>query len=1340
MGKRFLAVMLVFLMMFSLLPVGAFAASKGNEGNEGSEKTVVFTIDQKNYLSGGNIVQTDVAPYIKSLGDGTIGGRTMVPVAFLAPALGTEPAVWHPQERRVTIKKGNDLISITIGSKELVINGKKLLMDVEAEIKDTGDGTGGRTMLPISFIAKALEVAYQWEPISRTVSFYGYTKTYSEKGTFGPQSGLETIDGSVVVKADGVILQNLVIKGNLTIAEEVGDGDVTLNNITVNGETYIRGGGKDSIHINGGQYKNITVQNVNGKVRVVAKDVNNLPVVISEDAKGEEIILEGNFSSVKVEAEGINISTQGNTTIKEIIVSETAKETKLNLAKNTTVEKVVLDSKTEVKGTGTIKEAEIKADGVQFEKKPEKQTVSEKVKEAPKVETPASQPSTGGSSGGGGSSTKPVTGVSLNHSSATMILGGETLELIPTVTPDNATNKSVTWSSDVEDVATVDSNGVVTAVGVGTATITVTTEDGNKTATCTVTVVQAVPVTITGYEGSETEVVIPKFIEGSKIDTIDFTIAETLGADEVGIVTKIGDWALSYPAVPKTKFTIPDSVKIIGEGAFSGNALTHIEIPDSVTEIGYWAFSYNNLTSIIIPDSVTSIGEEAFENNQLTGITIPDSLKIDKSNGIVSLNIGPGAFGYNSFADFANIKLPDGITIIEDWFSNNEHLTSLDLPEGITTIGNNAFQNCGLKSVSIPDSVKSIGNEAFAYNALTSIVIPDSLKIEKDGETSLNIGRNAFSFNEFTNFSNIEMPHDITIIENWFQGNNEITDLSIPSNIKKIGHGAFQSSGLETVVIPDGVTDIGFNAFNYNKLISINIPNSVTSIGGSAFAWNKLTAVEIPDSVKSIGSFAFQYNNITSITIGEGVELGNKIINNNDDNVADYFLDVYNGAGTYTGTQTGPWTKVMPDTSVSTASLTSAQSVQAGDNNVTIAIQLKDSQGNALGGTYDICVSGQLGQSSVMLKESDKVHFNSQGEATINLSIHTAGTYNDAKVELKTASDTWSTIGNTFSIEVTRGEAAKLGIARQPFADKDNPQPIIHVLDEYGNIVTDFNLEVTAAVGVGVGDWTLEGTTPVTALGGIATFGDLTPKTTSDVLNATIVFSGVDLTPVESEPFQVLTPKILADESYTTGQFGKIEYVNVKFSEPVTYSTSVADYTVADAVYSQSITVQNVTSISFDEVRLTLDTLDEDNYTGVVSVTPAEGAITNSFGNTVASAPVNIKDKVKPAMSHAVIVSDDTARIYFSERITIDNPEKGRFQYDPVGGPGSTRLDEDAPPNIISDREVLVTFTGAFSSEITRDSLFAYSPDEGGSSSNIKDLAGNEAEGYTIYGRYISRN
>ena len=86
----------------------------------------------------------------------------------------------------------------------------------------------------------------------------------------------------------------------------------------------------------------------------------------------------------------------------------------------------------------------------------------------------------------------PVTGVSLSPMTATAFLGGSPINLVATVSPANADNPSVTWSSSDTNIATVSESGVVSAVAVGTAIITVTTIDGEFTASSTISV-QAAP-------------------------------------------------------------------------------------------------------------------------------------------------------------------------------------------------------------------------------------------------------------------------------------------------------------------------------------------------------------------------------------------------------------------------------------------------------------------------------------------------------------------------------------------------------------------------------------------------------------------------------------------------------------------------------------------------------------------------------------------------------------------------------------------------------------------------------------------------------------------------------
>lgn len=223
---------------------------------------------------------------------------------------------------------------------------------------------------------------------------------YDKAGTYGPATGSETIDGNVMISTDGVILQNLIIKGNLTISEDVGDGDVTLNNVVVKGETYIRGGGENSIHINGGQYNQVIIEETaTGAIRIVAKDAKGMDVVISEDATGEKIILEGNFDSVSLNANNVNLETQGNTEIGEMKVSDDIKSSGIHFGAGTVVSKLSIDSALSVKNDGRIIQANV-IEGVSFDKAPES------------INNNSTKPST--SKGGGGSNsnnTPSITGI-----------------------------------------------------------------------------------------------------------------------------------------------------------------------------------------------------------------------------------------------------------------------------------------------------------------------------------------------------------------------------------------------------------------------------------------------------------------------------------------------------------------------------------------------------------------------------------------------------------------------------------------------------------------------------------------------------------------------------------------------------------------------------------------------------------------------------------------------------------------------------------------------------------------------------------------------------------------
>jgi len=93
-----------------------------------------------------------------------------------------------------------------------------------------------------------------------------------------------------------------------------------------------------------------------------------------------------------------------------------------------------------------------------------------------------------------------VTSVSLNCPQTSLSVG-KTFQLTAAMLPKDASNKAVTWESDKPAVATVGSNGLVSAKSEGVATITATTKDGGKTASCKITVTKS-----TGGDGGSTKI------------------------------------------------------------------------------------------------------------------------------------------------------------------------------------------------------------------------------------------------------------------------------------------------------------------------------------------------------------------------------------------------------------------------------------------------------------------------------------------------------------------------------------------------------------------------------------------------------------------------------------------------------------------------------------------------------------------------------------------------------------------------------------------------------------------------------------------------------------------
>jgi hypothetical protein len=350
-------------------------------------------------------------------------------------------------------------------------------------------------------------------------------------------------------------------------------------------------------------------------------------------------------------------------------------------------------------------------------------------------------------------------------------------------------------------------------------------------------------ITITGYIGTNTTVIIPGTINGLPVTSIGSDAFENkatlISVTIPSSVTNIGVAAFAYCS-SLTSVTIPGSVASISDYAFNScGSLNSVLFGAGVTNIGNFAFTFDSsLTGLIFPNGVTSIGSNAFEYcTGLTSITIPDS--------VTSLE----DFAFGSCGGLNNVVLGNGVNNIGNFaFTFCTNLTSITIPENVTSIGISAFRSCSnLASVTI--DCGNIGDYAFGYcGSLSNVVI---------GSSVTNIGNFAFTF--CNSLTDLTIPNSVTIIEDSaFYSCANLANLTIGGG--NIGDYAFGACGsLSSVVISSGVQNVGVGAFaDCSSLPSVMISGGVASLGGDAFgADNGLTRIYFLGNAPTADSTVF---------------------------------------------------------------------------------------------------------------------------------------------------------------------------------------------------------------------------------------------------------------------------------------------------------------------------------------------------------------------------------------------------------------------------------------------------------------------------------------------------
>lgn len=269
--------------------------------------------------------------------------------------------------------------------------------------------------------------------------------------------------------------------------------------------------------------------------------------------------------------------------------------------------------------------------------------------------------------------TVSVTGVSVNPSTATIGSNGGEITLTATISPSNATNKNVTWSSSNTSVATVNANGVVTGVNPGSATITCTTSDGGYTGTCAVTVQ---PIAVTGITldkhtvsnvGTGDNISFTATVSPANASNTNINITPT-GGTCTNLAQNGNVWTFNFK-VTQSSGTANVSVKTI-DGNYTDSCSISIVnvIPVTGISLNKSDLSLSNgstyqLQATVSPSNATNKTVNWSSDNPSVATVNSSGLITAVGNGSAKITATTSSGGYTASCDVSVITPVTGITL-----------------------------------------------------------------------------------------------------------------------------------------------------------------------------------------------------------------------------------------------------------------------------------------------------------------------------------------------------------------------------------------------------------------------------------------------------------------------------------------------------------------------------------------------------------------------------------------------------------------------------------------------------------------------------------------------------
>ena len=327
-------------------------------------------------------------------------------------------------------------------------------------------------------------------------------------------------------------------------------------------------------------------------------------------------------------------------------------------------------------------------------------------------------------------------------------------------------------------------------------------------------------ITLTGEGLTATEIVIPETYNGLPVTALgENFLKQNTTVEKIAIpgsIKTIPDYSFYYCTNLK-EVVLNKGLITIGEHAFEGCKLTHLNIPSTCTTIGRSAFDNNKeLYHVFIPKSVVNMGSYAFD--------------VLNSSAYICIEHEATPSSWNS-----------------NWSSYTVYINSVKIVEGedYTYVVKSTYGDLSVVILRLSE----------ATSKLQSFTFPDDI----EGITDIRVAQSLFYANKY--IRNVNFNKVTRIASNAFYNCSNLQEVTFSNALTFIGSSAFRfCSSLTRVVIPESVTEIQSMAFDAcTDLTYIYIPKTVVTIGGYAFdACNKSTIYTNAHSANSGWSSNFK--------------------------------------------------------------------------------------------------------------------------------------------------------------------------------------------------------------------------------------------------------------------------------------------------------------------------------------------------------------------------------------------------------------------------------------------------------------------------------------------------